>query len=110
MCRMPYTSATVEEVFRRNSTLHLGIPRAVTEDTEFQGYFIPKNSIMFPWFYGIHNDKGHWGADVDKFRPERFFDKDGNFTRDESVIPFGVGKRGNNNFRFIHLCFRLNST
>jgi methyl farnesoate epoxidase/farnesoate epoxidase len=42
--------------------------------------------------YSLFQDREHWG-DPEVFRPERFLDADGNFVKDEWMIPFGAGKR-----------------
>lgn len=69
---IPYTYATLTEVLRRSCVVHLGIERRVTEDTEVGGHFLAKDTIVFPWFYGINHDKKYWGSDAEEFNPERF--------------------------------------
>ncbi|KAJ3569370.1 hypothetical protein NP233_g5089 [Leucocoprinus birnbaumii] len=39
---LPYLSAVLKEVFRWNTPVPLGVPRASTEDDIYEGYFIPK--------------------------------------------------------------------
>ena len=39
----------------------------------------------------VMNDPNHW-KDHDKFVPERFLNSEGNFQRDERLVPFGIGK------------------
>ena len=42
--------------------------------------------------WGIHNDSGYWN-EPEKFVPERFLDKEGQFVISNNVIPFSVGPR-----------------
>jgi len=42
--------------------------------------------------WSVLHDCEHW-TDPEDFRPERFFDADGKFVKDEWLIPFGAGRR-----------------
>lgn len=44
--RLPYTDAIWQEVMRWNTIGHLGLPHAALEDGEYNGYFIPKGSML----------------------------------------------------------------
>ncbi|KAM4800554.1 cytochrome P450 2B6-like [Urocitellus parryii] len=45
--RMPYTEAALHEIQRFADIMPLGVPRAVTRDTEFCGYHIPKREAIW---------------------------------------------------------------
>jgi cytochrome P450 len=46
--RMPYVNAVVKEVFRWHPALPMGIPHMSTVDDIYDGYYIPKGSILMP--------------------------------------------------------------
>ncbi|XP_043231523.1 methyl farnesoate epoxidase-like [Amphibalanus amphitrite] len=90
--RMPYTEATLTELYRRTAVFPLGVPRRVTRQVTFRGHTFPEDTIVLTHLDAVHMDPTYWG-DPYTFRPERFINADGTFRRDERVIPFGVGKR-----------------
>ena len=45
---LPYVHAVVKEINRWHSVTPLGAPRAGVEDDEYDGYFIPKGTMIFP--------------------------------------------------------------
>ena len=68
------------------------VPHSVMEDAEFEGYTIPKDSLVVFVLFTMLMDKEKWG-DPENFRPERFLSETGNFVQDaEYVAPFGLGK------------------
>lgn len=89
---LPYLEATIRESMRRVTLAPLSIPHFSTEDTYFQGYFVPKSTIMYPHIWAAHMDPDVWG-DPETFRPERFLDEEGNLLKKDLSIPFGAGKR-----------------
>ncbi|KAK2150699.1 hypothetical protein LSH36_394g01062 [Paralvinella palmiformis] len=52
--QLPFTEACVLETQRLGDIAPFGVPHAVTEDTEFRGYFIPKDTEVFPNMYSVH--------------------------------------------------------
>lgn len=45
---MPYIQALIKEVLRWHPGSPLGIPHTSTQDDVYNGYFIPKGSILLP--------------------------------------------------------------
>ena len=95
---MPYTMATVYEVLRYTTAQGpMSVPHLVMEDKEFEGYHIPKNSVILPNHFYMHHDPRSW-KDPWRFQPERFLDAEGNLLPAEhetrqNFIGFGVGRR-----------------
>jgi cytochrome P450 len=44
---LPYIEATVKEVLRWHPVAPMALPHTSTADDEFEGYFIPKGSMLF---------------------------------------------------------------
>jgi cytochrome P450 len=67
-------------------------------DDEFGSYYIPANTILVLFYYGLHRDVKHW-KDPGSFRPDRFLKKNFDKDKSKSYYPFGAGPRlciGNN--------------
>ncbi|KAF8460791.1 cytochrome P450, partial [Gautieria morchelliformis] len=45
---MPYLEAVVSEILRSNPVMPLGVAHAVMEDDEYEGYYIPKGTVLLP--------------------------------------------------------------
>lgn len=90
---MPYLEATIRETFRLIPLNPLGLPRRCTEDTYFNGYFIPKDTIILPSIYTAHQDEEKFGKNTNLFLPERFLDSEGNLMKKDYILGFGAGKR-----------------
>ncbi|XP_055385018.1 probable cytochrome P450 304a1 [Condylostylus longicornis] len=90
---LPYTEAALRECMRIESLTPSGFPHKALVDTEFKGYFIPKDTLMIPGIYAFHMDKNIW-SDPDVFKPERFLDSNGELCLSkDKTLPFGAGKR-----------------
>ncbi|KAH8091810.1 cytochrome P450 [Cristinia sonorae] len=96
--KLTYTRALMREIIRWRSIGPLGVPHYLMEDDVFEGYHIPKNSIVFFNQWAMNNDREVYG-DPEIFRPERFLDEN----EEREVIPpnthgeghtlFGYGRR-----------------
>ncbi|GLH16245.1 Cytochrome P450 6a22 [Gryllus bimaculatus] len=73
---LPYTEATLRETMRRATLAPISVPHRATEDTNFMGYDLPKDSMVITCLWSMHMDKEFWG-DPEAFRPERFLDDQG---------------------------------
>ncbi|KAL1540023.1 unspecific monooxygenase [Salvia divinorum] len=91
--KLPYLKATINEVFRFHPAAPLLGPRVAGEDTQVNGYTIPKNTKVIVNFWAITRDPSIW-ANPESFEPERFLGKDINFEGQHyELIPFGSGRR-----------------
>ena len=54
---LPYISAIVKELFRWGCPFPIGVPKRVTEDDTYNGYFIPAGATVFEnvWFVDSQN-------------------------------------------------------
>nr|ARO89866.1 cytochrome P450 Cyp2u1 [Andrias davidianus] len=89
---MPFTEATIMEVQRMTVVVPLSIPHMASETTVFQGYTIPKGSVIVPNLWAVHRDPNIWEKPND-FNPRRFLDENGQVLKKDAFIPFGIGRR-----------------
>lgn len=73
----------------------------LTEDDHYEGYFLPKGTILFANAWAIHNDENEYDS-PEKFNPERFCDNkfgcrpgivDNLDDRRRVTYGFGAGRR-----------------
>ncbi|KAI0253712.1 cytochrome P450 [Lactifluus subvellereus] len=91
--RLPYIEAVCKELLRWGVVLPIGVPHASSEDDIYEGFFIPKGSIIIADTWAIlHNPELYPEPEV--FNPERFLSDDGTFQDDPTIaLAFGIGKR-----------------
>ncbi|XP_064602335.1 cytochrome P450 2C31-like isoform X1 [Liolophura sinensis] len=94
---MPYTEATMIEVFRFHSTLPISVPGTTVKDVTFRGYHIPKGSQILKNFWTIHHDETFWD-EPSKIKPDRFLDEHGKLLpidhpKRKRILAFSLGKR-----------------
>ncbi|KAM9308502.1 cytochrome P450 2C8-like [Gastrophryne carolinensis] len=90
--RMPYTNAVVHEVQRVLDLAPVAHYHAVTEDTTFQGYSIPKGTTVIPFISSVLSDPTQWETPED-FNPGHFLDNKGQFRTKTAFMAFSAGKR-----------------
>ncbi|PKI72999.1 cytochrome P450 89A2-like isoform X2 [Punica granatum] len=99
--RLPYLKAVVLEGLRRHPPAHHVLPHAVTEDTELDGFLIPRKGTVNFMVAEMGWDPEVW-EDPMAFRPDRFlvnrhggggmeFDITG--AKEIKMMPFGAGLR-----------------
>jgi cytochrome P450 len=86
--KLPYIRAVVEEAFRWRHILPTGVPHATDRDDYYNGYLIPKGSIIVPLFMAMREDERLFESPAD-FLPERWIGKSqaGNFGYGRRICP-----------------------
>ena len=76
---------------RYSAMVPTGVFHCCTQDTNFKGYFIPKNTLVVSNLYACMKDPKIWN-EPDAFKPERFLSPDGStVVRNEALLPFSTG-------------------
>ncbi|XP_075208834.1 cytochrome P450 2C8-like [Anomaloglossus baeobatrachus] len=90
--QMPYTNAVVHEIQRIMDLAPVAHPHAVTEETQFRGYTIPKGTAVIPFISSVLSDPTQWETPED-FNPGNFLDEKGQFQLKPAFMAFSAGKR-----------------
>ncbi|KAJ2933623.1 hypothetical protein H1R20_g3446, partial [Candolleomyces eurysporus] len=91
---LPYVHALVKEVSRWYTVLPTGVPHCNSEDDEYDGYFIPKGTVILQNNWAMMHDPDVFEKPFE-FIPERYI-KDGKIdfsVSDASRAAFGHGRR-----------------
>ncbi|ESK84402.1 cytochrome p450 [Moniliophthora roreri MCA 2997] len=93
--KLPYVWAILNEVMRWQPVNPMGLAHLVTEDDEYRGYRIPKNSVVLGNAWVLLHDESVYGEHPDSFIPERWLTPDGKVNQDipEPTIFWGTGRR-----------------
>ncbi|KAI3539469.1 hypothetical protein CSPX01_08915 [Colletotrichum filicis] len=70
---LPYVHAIAQEALRWHTLAPMGFPHLTTEDDTYNGYFIPKDTLLFPAAASLMHDPNTY-HDPMKFKPERYFE------------------------------------
>lgn len=93
MENLPYLQAVIKETLRLHPAIPMLVPRRAMEDTEFMGYFIPKDTQVFVNAWAIGRDPDVW-EDPLAFKPDRFLGSRIDYKGSHyEFIPFGAGRR-----------------
>lgn len=89
--KLPYVNAFIKEVMRWHPVVPLSIARRTAEDDEYEGYFIPKSTVVIPniWAIAFAPNETY---DPYAFIPERFLDP-AHPTTDPNSWAFGFSRR-----------------
>ncbi|XP_040210645.1 cytochrome P450 2C8-like [Rana temporaria] len=90
--QMPYTNAVIHEMQRVLDLAPLAHYHAVTEDTHFRGYTIPKGTTVIAFISSVLSDPSQWETPTE-FNPGHFLDENGQFRTKTAFMAFSAGKR-----------------
>ncbi|KAJ5111438.1 hypothetical protein N7532_001973 [Penicillium argentinense] len=91
--RLPYVDALVKEVLRWHPVAPMGIPHMSVEEDTWEGYRIPKGSLIMPNIWALTHDSATYENPM-LFNPERFLATDGQEPElHPHTIVFGFGRR-----------------
>ncbi|NP_001191176.1 cytochrome P450 family 1 subfamily C polypeptide 1 [Xenopus tropicalis] len=92
--QLPYVQAFIYEALRFSSFVPVTIPHSTTSDVVIDGFYIPKDTVVFVNQWSVNHDESKW-KNPDVFDPSRFLDEEGQLDRDAAfgVMIFSVGKR-----------------
>jgi len=79
---LPYTEATLNEVWRFCNIVPFSPPRKVAGLLKVGNFEIPSGTVLMSNSYTIHMDQEYW-KDPEAFRPERFISNNGQYHADE---------------------------
>ncbi|KDQ57128.1 hypothetical protein JAAARDRAFT_194302 [Jaapia argillacea MUCL 33604] len=88
---LPYVEAFTREILRWRPILAL-LPHATSEDDVYEGYYIPKGTMVLANAWAILHDEKIYDAPED-FMPERYLNSDGSINDDYPSLAFGLGRR-----------------
>lgn len=87
-----YVQAVLLESQRCGNILPFGVPHSTLDDSELNGYKIPKGSTIILNLTAILNNPEYF-PQPEKFNPNRFLDPNGQLKVPEAMVPFSLGKR-----------------
>ncbi|CAA7262429.1 unnamed protein product [Cyclocybe aegerita] len=88
---LPYVKAIIAEIFRSGPSLPLGIPHVVSQDDVYEGYSIPKGSVIMPNIWHMLHDPEVY-PNPNEFNPDRFNGSDVEMEKVKDLV-FGFGRR-----------------
>lgn len=95
IAKLPYLNAVYLETLRCGSIVPLLLPHSALKNVKFQGFLIPKGSILLCNVEAVFTD-GHLWARACEFFPERFLDENNRIISEKAdliSLQFGVGRR-----------------
>ncbi|KZO94967.1 cytochrome P450 [Calocera viscosa TUFC12733] len=69
---LPYVDALVKEVLRWHPIAPIGFPHRLIEEDHYEGYRIPKDTLVITNIWHMARDEAAYGPDPERFKPERF--------------------------------------
>ncbi|KAF8314212.1 cytochrome P450 [Clavulina sp. PMI_390] len=87
---LPYFDAVLKEVLRWRPVAPISVPTMPTKDDMYEGYLIPRNSVVIQNNWAISRDERIY-PDAESFNPERWFVSKPPI--DPRLWTFGLGRR-----------------
>ncbi|XP_055052706.2 cytochrome P450 2M1-like [Misgurnus anguillicaudatus] len=89
---LQYTDAVLHEVQRNMDLAPIAVPHKMMCDTKYNGYVIPKGTVVYPLISSVLSDPKLW-KNPNSFDPENFLDENEQFKKNDAFVVFGMGKR-----------------
>ncbi|KAH7925854.1 cytochrome P450 [Leucogyrophana mollusca] len=89
---LPYVEAILRETLRFYPVSPLGIPHASVNSDTYEGYHIPKGTVIIANHWAMSRDESKYKNPCD-FSPERFITTTGGLNDDTATFGFGWGRR-----------------
>ncbi|KAI0312278.1 cytochrome P450 [Amylostereum chailletii] len=91
--KLPYVGALIKEVLRWSPPAPLGLPHSVTEEDAYQGWRIPKDTMVIANIWALTHDPSVY-PDPFAFNPDRFLSSSSSGSQfDPTQYVFGFGRR-----------------
>jgi cytochrome P450 len=88
--KLPYIEGVMKETLRWNPVAPMCLPHTSIEDDVYNGYLIPKSSMLFPNIWHFTHDPESY-PDPDEFKPQRYLGAAP--APDPAQYVFGFGRR-----------------
>jgi cytochrome P450 len=89
--KLPYIGAITEELFRWRPVGPEGVPHLNNAEVTYEGYRIPKSSVIVPNVWSICREEAVFGPNPDSFEPDRWMEN--GELKELPVGLFGFGRR-----------------
>ncbi|KAF4621791.1 hypothetical protein D9613_012201 [Agrocybe pediades] len=89
---LPYIQAMVKEILRWKPVAPIAMPRMIEEDDVYEGYLIPKGTMVIPNVWAMNRDPEYF-PDFSEFRPERFLEGISEGSNPMGHSTYGFGRR-----------------
>ncbi|KAM5145968.1 cytochrome P450 2G1-like [Mantella aurantiaca] len=89
---MPFTNAVIHEMQRYIDLIPMGVTRKTTRDIEFRGYYLPKDTNVYPMITTVLKDPACFPY-PDEFNPRNFLKENGKFRKNDGFMALAAGKR-----------------